>query len=308
MYLSIVATMYKSGEYIEEFCTRAALEAQKITDDYEIILVNDGCPKDSLQRALELHSKDQRIKVVNLSRNFGHHIAMMTGLKFAKGDYVFLIDIDLEEEPELLGVFWNEMCSEKDLDVVFGVQKKRKGGLFEKLSGQVFFKILNRLSDVHIPVNICTVRLMKRNYVQALLKFEERAIVIAGLWVLTGFVQKQVEINKLSTGNSTYNLSRKISLAVNFISSLSSKPLNMIFYMGLGITSFSFLMVIILLFNKLVSGDVMSGWTSILITIWMTSGLIIFSIGILGIYISKIFIEVKQRPYSIVKDYYGDEI
>ena len=143
MKLSIVTTLYKSSPYIDEFYARISKEAQKITDDYEIIFVDDGSPDDSLQKAVALYEKDSKVKVIELSRNFGHHKAIMTGLSHAKGEFVFLIDSDLEEEPELLGKFWEELHKEKELDVVFGVQESRKGGWFEKFTGGLFWKLIN---------------------------------------------------------------------------------------------------------------------------------------------------------------------
>ena len=177
MKLSIVTTLYKSSPYIDEFYARISKEAQKITDDYEIIFVDDGSPDDSLQKAVALYEKDSKVKVIELSRNFGHHKAIMTGLSHAKGEFVFLIDSDLEEEPELLGKFWEELHKEKELDVVFGVQESRKGGWFEKWSGEMFYKVFNYFSGVKIPKNFLTVRLMKQNYVKNLTSFQEKEIV-----------------------------------------------------------------------------------------------------------------------------------
>ncbi|MCH7501573.1 MAG: glycosyltransferase family 2 protein, partial [Nitrospinae bacterium] len=153
MRLSIVSTLYNSAPHLLEFYERLTQCAQGITHDYEMILVNDGSPDASLDLALQLYEKDQRIRVIDLSRNFGHHKAKMTGLQHARGEYVFLIDSDLEEPPETLKRFWDEMQKARDLDVVFGVQEKRKGGLFERVSGAVFYKIINWFGDVKIPEN-----------------------------------------------------------------------------------------------------------------------------------------------------------
>lgn len=133
MKLSIVTTLYKSSEYIDDFYQRISIEAYKITNDYEIIFVDDGSPDESLQKAIGLYQNDSKVKVIELSRNFGHHKAIMTGLSHAVGDYVFLIDSDLEEEPELLGRFWKELHKAEEIDVVYGVQETRKGGRFEKI-------------------------------------------------------------------------------------------------------------------------------------------------------------------------------
>ena len=187
MKLSIVATLYQSAPHIHEFHQRASAVAQELAgDDYEIVLVNDGSPDNSLDLAVQLAEDDRHLVVVDLSRNFGHHKAMLTGLSHAKGDQVFLIDSDLEEEPEWLLEFERQL--ERDsCDVVYGVQSKRKGGWFERISGWLFYKIFNVLTDTKVPANMVTARLMTRRYLDALLLHGERALSIGGLYVITGF-------------------------------------------------------------------------------------------------------------------------
>src|SRR3954467_2021177 len=145
MDLSIVTTLYRSALHLEEFHRRVRAPAEKITSDYEIIFVNDGSPDNSLGIALSIYERDDRVRVIDLSRNFGHHKAMMTGLTHARGDLVFLIDSDLEEDPELLASF-GEAMSQTGADVVYGVQRGRRGGLVERWSGRLFFTIFNWLS------------------------------------------------------------------------------------------------------------------------------------------------------------------
>jgi len=304
MKLSIVTTLYYSSPHINEFYDRITEEIKKITEDYEIIFVDDGSPDDSLQKAIELYKKDDKVKVVELSRNFGHHKAMMTGLRFAKGDYVFLIDIDLEEEPELLGKFWEEMQKNPDVDVVYGVQEKRKGGWFEKWSGALFYKIYNFLSDVKIPNNMITARLMKKEYLNALLLYKEVEICFGCVLVDTGFNQKGIFVKKHNFSKTTYSLSKKIALMFTSIVAFSNKPLIMVFYLGLLITFLSVLYIFKLFFSKLFYDIGIDGWTSLIVSIWFFGGLITLSLGIIGIYISKIFTETKKRPYSIIKNIY----
>ena len=153
MDLSIVTTMYYSASYLEEFYNRITTTAGKIADDYEIIFVNDGSPDNSLDLAISFYERDDRVRVIDLSRNFGHHKAIMTGLSHAKGEVVFLIDCDLEEDPELLGKFYDELkCS--DADVIYGVQQARKGGFVEKISGNIFYWMFNLLSSYPVPTNL----------------------------------------------------------------------------------------------------------------------------------------------------------
>lgn len=304
MKLSIVTTLYNSAPYINEFYDRIIRVAEDITDDYELIFVNDGSPDESLKMGLDLHKKDFRVVVVDLSRNFGHHKAMMTGLSYAKGDYVFQIDSDLEEDPEFLSSFWEDMMSEKDTDVIFGVQEIRKGGWFERISGKLFYLLYNKLASVPIPKNVIAARLMKRKYVNALLEFKEQEIFLAGLWSAAGFNQKGKVVVKHSRNGTSYSLRKKISLLVNSITSFSEAPLRAIFLSGAGITFFSFLYVLFLVIRKIFFGANIGGWTTIIVSIWFFGGLMLFSIGIIGEYLAKVFIETKNRPYTLIKNVY----
>lgn len=304
MRLSIVTTMYYSAPYLEEFYTRICACAEKITNEYEIIFVNDGSPDNSLDIAVSLHENDSKVRVIDLSRNFGHHKAIMTGLAHARGDLVFLIDCDLEEEPELLNKFYEEMGLEDDIDVVYGVQKARKGSFYERLFGSLFYALINFLSNWPVPTNVSTVRLMKKNYVKNLIRHADNEIFLIGLWVLTGFKQKPVTITKLWRRETTYNLKKKISNFVNAVTSFSSKPLVYIFYTGSIILLVSTSYVLYLLYRGLFMNIPVPGYASLIISIWFLGGLTIFSIGIVGIYISVIFSETKDRPYTIIKSIY----
>ncbi len=304
MELSIVTSMYRSSAYIEEFYKRISASAKKITDSYEIIFVNDGSPDNSLELAVELHKKDKHVKVLNLSRNFGHHKAIMSGLSYAKGQKVLLIDIDLEEDPELLNTFNDELEANKELDVVYGVLKQRKGGWFEKFSGSIFFKVFNFFSDQKVPENFAFCRLLKRDYVNALLEYKEHEVFLGGIWYAAGFNQKAVEIIKKSKGTSTYTLRKRVSLAINAITSFSNKPLIYIFTLGVLISFFSILYVLYLIIGRVFFDMGFTGYTTIVASIWIIGGIIIFCIGIVGIYLSRVFVETKKRPYSIIKKYY----
>ncbi len=203
MKLSIVATLYQSAAYVVEFYQRASVAARHIAgDDYEIILVNDGSPDNSLNMVAQVAESDSHLVVVDLSRNFGHHKAMMTGLAHARGQHVFLIDSDLEEEPEWLIGFAEQMARDK-CDVVYGVQEQRKGGFFERWSGQVFYRVFRMLTGVDLPDNVVVARLMTRRYVDALLQHGESEVFMAGLWVITGFDQRPQKVKKRSTSKTT---------------------------------------------------------------------------------------------------------
>lgn len=305
MKLSIVATLYRSAPYIAEFHRRCTEAARALAgDDYEIVLVNDGSPDDSLEMAVRLTASDPRVVVVDLSRNFGHHKAMMTGLEHARGERIFLIDSDLEEEPEWLAGFARAM-DEEQVDVVYGRQEERKGNWFERWSGELYYTVFNWLTDIDHPRNIVTARLMTQRYVQALLRYRERELVISCLWVSAGFRQSEKVVHKHGDSPTTYSLSRKIAHAVNAITSFSEVPLRLIFYVGMAIFTLALVYALKLVVARLVFAEIVDGWTSVMVSIWVLGGLIISFVGIIGIYLSKVFSETKQRPYTIVREVHG---
>jgi putative glycosyltransferase len=306
MKLSIVTTLYESERYVEEFYERTRASALKLTSDHEFVFVNDGSSDASLEAALHLQERDWRVRVIDLSRNFGHHRAMMTGLGHARGDLVFLIDCDLEEEPEWLIPFHEELTRSKS-DVVFGVQGARKGSLFERVSGSLFFWVFNHLSEYPIPRNVLTVRLMTRRYLTALLRHRERVMTISGLWTITGFAQRPQVVKKLSRSDTSYSIGRKIAHAINSITSFSDRPLVAIFYLGALILLLSSTAALYLIVRRVVFGVLLAGWPSLIVSVWLLGGLTLFALGIIGIYLSRVFLETKKRPLTVVRQRFERE-
>ena len=303
MKLSIVTTLYRSAPYIAEFIQRSTQAAALFSGDaYEIVFVNDGSPDNSLDLIVEAAEKNPHIVVVDLSRNFGHHKAMMTGLMQAKGEYIYLLDSDLEEEPEWLDLFSKQL---QNADVVYGIQEQRRGGVIDKLSGQLFYNLFCLLTSIAMPKNITTARLMTRRYVDALLRHEEREMFIAGLWEITGFEQRGILVKKHSTSETTYSFRHKMAILVNSVTSFSNAPLVGIFYIGIVIFLLATLYSLYLVTNWLFFAKPLSGWTSVMASVWLLGGLIISFIGVIGIYLSKIFSETKRRPYTIIRKVYG---
>jgi len=307
MDLSIVTCLFYSAPYIEEFYNRISATARKITDNYEIIFVNDGSPDNSLEIAISLFEQDEKVKVIDLSKNYQHHKAAMTGLSHTSGSLVFGISCDLEEAPELLDTFYEEIKKNPDADVIYGVQETRKGGVFERISGGTFYRLFNMLSSDPITPNRTSASIMTRRYVQSLVQHKEREVFLGGLTTITGYNQVPITVKKVSKGSSTYTLRRKIALFVNAITSFSNKPLIYIFYLGCIISLLSGCAGFYLVLKKLIFGGVLVGWSSVMASIWFLGGVTIFCLGILGIYFSKIFIEVKQRPYTIIRKFYEHE-
>lgn len=301
MKLSIVTTLYRSAPHLEAFLKRAKAVASEFSgDDYEIIMVEDGSPDQSLNLALDLVPSNPALVLIELSRNFGHHKAMMTGLSRAQGDWIFLIDVDLEEPPELLLPFSARLL-ERSADVVYGVQDTRKGNWFERWSGRGFYALFNWLSGIDLPRDVLTARLMKRAYVDALLSHQEREVFLAGLWHITGFRQEPYLTRKESSSQTSYTLKRKISLLVNAVTSFSNRPLIAIFYLGVLISGVATGSFASLLWNWFFHQKPLSGWTSIMASIWLLGGLIISFIGVIGMYLAKVYSETKQRPYTLIR-------
>lgn len=301
MKLSIVTTLYCSAPYVEEFHRRASAAARQLVgEDYEIIMVNDGSPDNAVDIAIALTKSDPHMVVVDLSRNFGHHRAMMAGLEYSRGERVFLVDADLEEEPEWLLPFAEEMCVKK-CDMVYGIQQKRKGGWFERWSGALFYKFFSWMTGISEVKNQVTARLMTRRFVDALILHQERVIAFTGLCFLTGFQQQAYIVVKHCSSPSTYTLRRKLVLVANSITSFSDKPLKIFFNFGVVIFLLSLCYVCWLVFQKIIWGVSVDGWVSVMVSIWIFGGLIISQLGLLGIYLSKVFIETKARPAYIVR-------
>ncbi|HTA77715.1 MAG TPA: glycosyltransferase family 2 protein [bacterium] len=307
MRISVVTTLYQSAPYIREFYARIlkAIQSLPVKTQYEIVFVDDGSPDNSLAIAQELLKMDKNIKIVALSRNFGHFKAILQGLTYAGGDLIFLIDCDLEEPPEILPELYKKMKeapADNPIDVVYGRQEQRKGDWFEKISGDLFWRLFNWAADVKVSSNWMVSRIMTRRYVQSLLLHEEKEIFLAGLMSLTGFRQEPFYAKKGSKGKTTYTFEKKIAMFINAITSFSYMPLTLIFLLGVIISLASLAVISWFLFFRFILGlSYVSGWASIMLTLCFFGGSILASIGIVGIYLGKIFMEVKRRP-CIVKD------
>ncbi|MFO0926416.1 MAG: glycosyltransferase family 2 protein [Gemmataceae bacterium] len=299
MDLSIVTTLYRSAAYLPEFHRRVAAAAERLGGTFEIVLVNDGSPDESQAVAEAIAAGDARVKVVELARNFGHHKAIMTGLAEARGRRVFLIDCDLEEAPEWLADF-DRLMQEQRVDVVYGVQTRRKGDRWERWTGGLFYHLVRLLSDYPVPRDVVTARLMTRDYVRALIAHREREIFLGGLWAITGFRQAAVPVTKKSKGTTSYDLRRKLAIMVNAITSFSAVPLWVVFWLGCLILVLTTVATAGVVAHRLLGGT-LSGWSSLIISVWLLGGLCLFALGINGIYLAKIFSEVKQRPYTLVR-------
>lgn len=306
MKLSVITTLYKSETFIEEFYRRLISCIIDFTDDYEIIFVDDGSPDNSNKKILELKGIDDNIKLIELSRNFGHHYAIQAGMFEAKGDLIYLIDCDLETAPEIFKELYIRFENQNDLDVVYAFQENRKGDWFEKISGNLFYKLLNLLSETEIPKNILTERIMTRKYVNSLLQLGDSNLFLGGMMYWVGFNQLGIPVQKKQRkGKSTYTLRKRLSLLINAVASFSGKPLTWLFNFGIIISFLSMFSGFVITVSKLYYGSqIQVGWTSLLLVNILILGIISTFLGIVGIYLYKIFNQVQRRPNFIIKKKY----
>ena len=307
MTLSVVTTLYKSKIFLDKFLDEIleAINYLKITD-FELIFVNDGSPDDSFQYLLEKKKTIPQIIIIDLSRNFGHHYAMQAGLVNAKGEYIFLIDNDLETPPSFLIECFDKIKDNDSIDVVYGYQEIRKGKLIENLGGKIFWWLLNKFSDVKIPNNILTERLMKKKYLDSLLTLGDANLFIGGMMYWVGFNQVGLPVVKRQRdGDSTYSTKKRLELMIQAITSFSGKPLEYLFYTGLIITFGSVLTITFFLIKKIIYGDAIQlGYTSLVTINILILGILSTFLGLIGIYIFKIFRQVQNRPNAIIKNIY----
>ena len=304
--LSIVTTVYKSESYLREFLAQIGFALEELAcQQFELIFVLDGITDHSKELLLDRQRQIPQIKIVELSRNFGHHQAISAGLSYSSGDLVFLIDCDLEVSPGVLVDFMSLMET-TEADVIYGVQHRRKGGFVERTFGGMFWKLFNYLSDTKIPINTVTERLMRKSYVDALLSMRDRNLFFAGMMHWIGFEQIPCRVNKgQREGKSTYTLRRRMDLLIEAVTSFSAKPLKLLFQFGLFIFLVSVVLAALFVFRKLIYPEtVLVGFTSIIVLMLFGIGSILSALGLVGIYISRIFNQVKDRPLYWVKNVY----
>lgn len=303
--LSVVSTLYRSKPFLDTFLNEMLRVLGELSIvDYEFIFVNDGSPDDSLQFLVNKKKEIPNISIIDLSRNFGHHYAIQAGLQHAKGEYIFLIDNDLEVHPNVLIPFYELMTAKPELDVVFGFQEARKGGFVESFSGKLFWKVINYISEVRIPANITTERLMRKKYVDSLLMLKDANLFLGGMLYWVGFNQEGIAVKKgLREGSSTYSFKMRMQLMIQAVTSFSGKPLELLFYFGISVSFFSFVFLVYLAVVKILYNDAIQvGWTSIIAINVLILGIVSTFLGLIGIYIFKIFKQVQGRPNYIVKN------
>lgn len=300
MKLSFVTTIYRTAADVEPFAARAAEAAKALGFDYEIIFVSDGSPDDGFEIASVLAARDPHVVAVDLSRNFGQHKALWTGIQLAQGDLVAVLDGDMEEDPCWI-VRFHQVMQERGADVVYGVQERPKGNALYRLGRNAFYRTLDLLSDLDFPRDVATVRLMSRRYVDALLSFDEREIFLVGIMHVAGFVQVPEIVKKDRRSPTKYSIRRLFRLFLIAVTAFSIAPLIGVFIMGILVSLSAFLYIGYLLIDYFTTGVGVPGWTSVMAGLLLFSGMLTLFNGLIAIYIGAIFLEVKRRPRTIIR-------
>lgn len=300
--ISVVIPVYKSPESLTELHKRLIFTLKKIVKSYEIIFVNDGSPMNDWEIIKDLASKDKNVKGINLSRNFGQHNAITAGLENCCGDVIVVMDCDLQDKPEDIEILYIKY--KEGFDLVLGSRKRSGDNILKKLFSKTFYKILSYLTETEQDSSIGNFGVYNRKVINAVLSMNDYIKYFPTMVMWTGFNKTTVEVEHSNRiySNTSYNLKKLIKLALGTIISFSDKPLRLVINLGL-IISFSAVFFGIYNLIQYYYGNIkVSGWASIIISIWFLSGIIIFVLGIVGIYAGKIFEKVKQRPNYIAKD------
>ncbi|MCB9074617.1 MAG: glycosyltransferase family 2 protein [Chitinophagales bacterium] len=300
MKLSIVSPVYRAENIVDELVRRVVDEVQKITLDFELILVEDGSPDNSWDAIERNCIIDKRVKGIKLSRNFGQHYAITAGLDNAKGDYIIIMDCDLQDNPNSIRLLIDKL--NEGFDIVFTKRKKRNHTLFKKITAKLYNYMIGILADKKFDVEMGSMIAIQQNAANAFLGLKDKDRLYIQMFKWIGFKQTNitVEHDKRFEGESTYTLVKLITLALQGLISHSNKLLKLSILFGIIISFLSFLIVIIIIIAYFVQGF-SPGWPSIFIGISFATGIILLSNGILGIYIGKIFEQVKDRPLFIVE-------
>ncbi len=304
--LSIVVPVYNEQEVIEETFRRLSEVFKHYFMEVEYIFINDGSKDNTYFKLGQIAKNNPQVRIINFARNFGHQIAITAGMDYAKGDAVVIIDADLQDPPEVIKQMvekWQE-----GYEVVYGKRLQREGEtFFKKFTAKMFYRFLDSMTDVKLPVDVGDFRLIDRKVCDSMKCLPERSRYVRGLVSWVGFKQTSVEYKreKRFAGETKYPLKRMIKLAGDGIFSFSYKPLKLATFTGMIISAFSFIYLIVVLIQKLVKNDVASGWASSMAVSLFFNGVMLIVLGIMGEYVGRIYEEVKARPLYIVGELIG---
>lgn len=298
--ISVVSPVYQAEKLLNELTDKIIASVSLITEKYEIILVEDGSRDNSWKKIEDLCLRHSRVKGLKMSRNFGQHYAITAGLEASSGEFIIVMDCDLQDNPEEIPSLYNK--SQEGFDMVLAIRDKRQDTFLKKLFSALFYKFLSYLTDTEQDYRIANFGLYRRQVIEAVLKMKEynKYFPVMVRWVGYDVAKIPVKHAKRKDGKSSYTFSKYLHLALKIVLSFSEKPLWLSIKLGFIITLLSFIYGIYVLSMYFSGSTTVEGWASLIASVWFLGGLIIFILGVVGLYVGKSFEQVKNRPFYFI--------
>ena len=303
MLLSLIVPVYNEEKNLSLFFERSHKVLESLLIPFEIIFINDGSKDESLALVKSFSKNNDSIRFIDLSRNFGHQIAVSAGLDYAKGDIICIIDADLQDPPELIPVMLDKMRS--GYEVVYAKRKTRQGeSIFKTWSAKMFYRILSRLTTIEIPLDSGDFRLFDKKVLDVIRQMPEKNKFLRGQIAWAGFEQTYVEYDREArhAGETGYDFRKMLRLALDGITSFSNAPLKLVTYFGVIVSVFAFIATLFVLYSIYVIKSFVPGWGSLLISILFIGGVQMIAIGIIGEYLSRMNQNLLNRPLYVVRE------
>ncbi|RLA00431.1 MAG: glycosyltransferase [Gammaproteobacteria bacterium] len=299
-HLSIVTPVYGCPDCLPQLYERLVKAITPITENFEIIMVNDACPAGSWEHIVKIANSDSRVKGINLSRNFGQHHAITAGLDHTSGDWVVVMDCDLQDRPEEIPKLYRK--AQEGYEIVFGQRIARQDDFLKKLGSKVFYRMLSYLTDQDFDASIANFSISSEKVILQLRQMREQVRMFPLFLLWMGFKTAKIEIEhaERAEGKSAYSLRRLVNLAGNIVVAHSNKPLRLSIGFGFAISLLSFIYGAFLITRYFFMDMPVEGWTSVMVSIYFVAGLLLANMGVLGLYIGKVFDEGKRRPIYVV--------
>jgi dolichol-phosphate mannosyltransferase len=300
--ISVVTPVYGKSLDLEALHARLCTTLERIVDSFEILMVDDANPTDSWSVITRLASIDPRVRGIALSRNFGQHRAIAAGLDHVKGEWVVVMDCDLQDRPEAIADLYEAV--QKGYDIVTAQRTNRQSPLLERLTSKIFYRVFKSLSQIDHDSSVSSFGIYSRASIEAVKSHGEQSRSFGMIVNLIGFrrTSTPVEHSRAVSGRSNYTFLKRLQLAMDIIVAHSNKPLRLSIKIGFIMALCSFLYGIKLIVNYLLTSQAVVGWTSLMVSIYLVGGLIILNLGILGLYLGKVYDEVKARPVYLIRD------
>ena len=299
--ISVIAPLLNEEKNVYELYNRLSAVLKKLNSTYEIVLVDDGSKDHTLFTLEKIAAEDSHVKFISFSRNFGHQLALYAGLEKCNGNKIILIDGDLQDPPEIIGDLWLKL--NEGYDVVYAKRNTRKGESFlKKLTARLFYRILNRITSIDIPVDTGDFRIINRKVANELLRMNDHTKFLRGQIAWLGFKETSIsyEREERKNGSTNFGYRKMFRFAFDGITGFSNFPLKFASVSGIIVSLFAFIFIIYILLAKLVWGQTITGWASIMVTILFLGGIQLLSVGIIGEYISRINDSVRNRQLYII--------